>query len=151
MRLLTGFQKYMALWVASRIEGTVPLDFGPFEACGIVDASGQIVAGVVYHGFRRANGTIEMSVAADTPRWATPGIIRGLLAYPFGQLGVTKAVAMVDPDDARTVRFVTGLGFEREAILKRHVAGQDVAIHSMFRETWLKRWNRGQEIRANAA
>lgn len=151
MRLLTGHSPAVAKWVADRIDGCSPADFWPCEACGVLDEAGAMVAGVVYHGFRRANGTIEMSVAADTPRWATPGIIRGLLAYPFGQLSVTKAVAMVDPDDARTVRFVTGIGFEREAILKRHVAGQDVAIHSMFRETWLKRWNRGQEIRANAA
>lgn len=151
MRLLTGHSPIVARWVAERIEGCSPADFWPCEACGVLDGGGTMVAGVVYHGFRPSNRTIEMSVAADTPRWAAPGIIRQVLAYPFGQLGVTKAVAMVDPDDARTVRFVTGLGFEREAILQRHIAGKDVAIHSMFRETWLKRWNRGQEIRAVAA
>ena len=151
MRLLTGHSPAVAVWVASRIAGCEPMDFRPCEAAGVLDGEGRMLAGVVYHGFRRANRTIEMSVAADTPRWATPGIIRDVLAYPFGQLGVLKAVAMVDPDDARTVRFVTGLGFEREAVLRRHIAGRDVAIHSMFRETWLGRWNRGQEVGLRAA
>lgn len=148
---MTGHSPAVACWVAAHIDGTSPQDFYPCEACFVLGSDARILAGVVFHGYRASNRTIEMSVAADTPRWAVPGIIRQVLAYPFGQLGVTKAVAMVDPDDARTVRFVTGLGFEREAILKRHIAGKDVAIHSMFRETWLKRWSRGQEIRANAA
>ena len=149
MRLLRNFV-VAAEHCAGRIPNTVADDFAPGEGLLVMDGL-EIIAAVVYHGWRPTNAVIEMTIAASHPKWATRGTIRALLWYPFGQLGVTKAMALVDPDNKRSLKLVEGLGFEREAVLKRHAAGRDLVVCSMFRETWAERWTNGREIISQAA
>ena len=129
-----------ARFCAERIEGTERADFDPGEGAVVMDGN-KIVAAAVYHQYRPSNRTIEMSIAADHPRWATRGTIKQLLAYPFSQLGCIKVVALIMADNWRSIKLVQGLGFEREALLKRHASGRDLVVCSMFVETWLERWS----------
>lgn len=142
MKLLLGDDERVAAWVAERIG----LDgFGPCTAIGVISDSGEAVAGCVYHDYQPRFGTIQMSCAAESPRWAAKGVIRGLLAYPFDQLGCRLAWLATPHRNERTIRFVKGIGFIPEAVLRdRFGKGSHAAIFRMLKTDFLKRYENGQ-------
>jgi len=101
----------------------------------------RIAAVVVYHG-RRAS-TVEMSVAADTPRWAAKGAVAELLAWPFTILGAVRITALIEAGNARSRRFVEGLGFTVEGVARDGFGeGKDAVMHGFTRRDWLaSRWH----------
>lgn len=137
------FQANVAAWVGERL--SIPLEaFGSYAATAVV-RDGDIIAGVVWHNYREH--MIEVSVAANDARWATPRILGGLLAYPFQQLGVSRLQAIVRRRNARSRRFVEGIGFKYEGKARRGWDGrQDAVIYSMLPDEaakWLERVKNG--------
>lgn len=102
-------------WVADRI----PLvdDFGPCVALGVVSGE-RILAGVVYHDFQSKFATIQVSIAADSPMWARPRIIKELLAYPFYQARVNVVWSATPISNNLAIKVNKHLGFKKEAILE---------------------------------
>lgn len=132
MRLVFGEDQHVAAWTARRIPhmgegGFVP----PFTAIGVVDDSGAPVAGVIYNTYNPMAGTLEVSMAASSPRWARRGVIRALLFYPFEQLGVRKLFAVLPHTNERAIKFITGIGFKREATLARQF-GSHPHVHAVI-------------------
>jgi len=81
----------IAKWVSDRIKWCVGNDFPEgTPAIGVIGNKGQLLAGVVYHDYQEDYRTIQISMAADSPIWASKGNIRGLLHYPFRQLDCFK-------------------------------------------------------------
>lgn len=81
-------------------------------------------------------------MAATSPRWASPSVIRGLLSYCFNQLGVNKAWTATPHTNTRAIRFNKGIGFRQEATLRHHF-GPNVhaVICSMIKTEWeASRW-----------
>lgn len=138
-----AFQETVAGWVGARLGFPVEA-FGPYTATAIV-RGGEIIAGVVWHNYREH--MIEVSVAADDARWASPKILGALLAYPFEQLGVRRVQAIVRRRNARSRKFVEGIGFKYEGKARRGWDGrQDAVIYSMLPEEaakWLERVKNG--------
>lgn len=133
MRLLVGDDEGVSRWVQGNIPHC-PTDFGPCVAIGVVDTSGNPMAGVVYHDYQKEFGTIQLSVAAVTPRWATKNVIRGLLMYPFHQLGCHLIWASTPHKNERVIRFNKGIGFTQEAVLRdRYGPGVHAVIFRMMR------------------
>jgi len=101
----------------------------------------QIAAVIVYHQHR--GGTLEMTNAADTPRWATKSVIAELLAWPFVVMGCRRITAIVRADNARARRFDEGIGFEREGVLRDQFEGCDGILYGLTKRDWLaSRWSR---------
>lgn len=119
--LIFGQDKAVAAWVAQRIPHMHGGGFGTCTAIGVVCASGK-GAGVVYHDYQDAYSNLQMSIAADTPMWATRGTIRALLHYPFLQLGVFMVWAAVPVENERVVRLLEHIKFKRKPIVP-HVFG----------------------------
>jgi RimJ/RimL family protein N-acetyltransferase len=133
--LLLGCDEWVTDFVAERI-GIEAVDFGPCTAIGVV-RGGAVVAGVVYHEWREQQQVVEMSVAADTPRWASPDTIASLLSYPFLQLGCRRIGSRVRSDNERSLRFTQGLGFLVEGILADWYApGIDCIMMVMQKAVW---------------
>ncbi len=112
----------MGRWVADRIPhvGDVA-SFGPFATIGV--AMGEdLIAGIVYHNYIERYGHCEISFAADTPRFATREVIRGLLSVPFEQYGCRTTSLMIPHTSARVTRFVGGIGFVRRGCLPEFFA-----------------------------
>lgn len=76
-------------WVRARLPDAP--EFGAARAMGVADRCGALVAGVVFHGWNPARGVIEMSCAADDPRWLTRTVARAAFGYAFDVARVAYA------------------------------------------------------------
>jgi RimJ/RimL family protein N-acetyltransferase len=115
--LLFGHDQSVADWVAERIPNVSGGGFKDCTAIGVVGSGGKPLAGVVYHDYQPEFGTIQISMASDSPVWAQKGIIRALLHYPFIQLGAFKAWIAVALDNKHGLKTFQHIGFRREAVL----------------------------------
>jgi len=128
-RLLTGHDEQVAEWVSRTLpdhDGFAP----DVRALGVFNAAGsRIIAGVVYHDYQPRAKTCGMTIASESPMFATRGTIRAMLSVPFEQFGCFKVCAMTRADNVKAQRFLKNVGFVREAIL-RHQFGPK--IHAWF-------------------
>lgn len=124
-RLLFGHDAQVADWVARTLpdhDGFAP----DVTALGVFDAAGsRVLAGVVYHDYRPTQQTCSMTIASESPMFATRGTIRAMLSVPFEQYGVFKVWVTTRGDNAKAQRFLKKVGFVREAIL-RHQFGPKI-------------------------
>lgn len=108
---------------------------------GVVVNEGRALAVVAFHQYDTLARTMQISMAADVPRWATKQTIRDLLLYPFERAGVFKVWTMQPDHDAgrRAARFNEGIGFRREAILPdQYGPGVGAIVTAMTRPEWEK-------------
>lgn len=110
MRLVCDRQDELLAWAKQRmpllnIEGSA-------AAIGVED--GEIIAVAVFDRYRGHD--IEISFAADSPRWARRGVIRGIFHYPFVQLGCVRLTTITAENNTRARRLDEGLGFVLEGI-----------------------------------
>lgn len=145
MRLLFGHDEAVASWTAKRIPHMHGGTFGPCAAIGVVSDANEMLAGVVFHGWMPDYHTIQLSMAADSPRWARRGAIAGLLSYPFQQLGAWKLWTATPHTNERAIRFNKGIGFEQEAVLARHFGKEHAVICRMFRHQYETRYLKGKQ------
>lgn len=134
--VLYGADHVVRTFVAARVPGEP--DFGAGTALGVV-RRGKLVAGVVYHSYRGHD--IEVSCAADDPRWAARRALRRLFSYPFRQLGCARITALTGDANLRTQRFLEGLGFRREGFHPLALDGrEDLVSYGMRSDDcrWLK-------------
>lgn len=126
----------VAEWVGARCANIHRSFAGPFRAIG-VGLGGELVAGFVYSNYQPEFGTIEMSLAAATPRWAARRIISVLLRYPFEALDCQRISVICDATNHKAIRLAEGVGFEREADLCRYYGPErDAVLLRLFREDW---------------
>lgn len=126
-RLVCGHDAEVAAWVASRIPHVGEAGFGPCAAIGVA-SDDRLLAGVVYHDWQAAHGTVQLSMAAATPMWARRENIAGLLHYPFRQLGAFKAWTCIPADNVPALKVNAHVGFRREAILAHHFGRKRHAV-----------------------
>ena len=94
---------------------------------------GVIVAAV---GYDECNGNnIFCHIASDgSKRWMTRWFLHEIFKFPFVTIGCERITLWVDATNYDSLRFVTNLGFKREAVLERAGRdGHDVIILRMFR------------------
>jgi RimJ/RimL family protein N-acetyltransferase len=115
---------YLTAWAAERIKGIAPEDFGPCDGMGVVHGD-ELVAAVIFHDWHPKERTLQCSMAADTPRWATKESIGMLLRFAFIHKAVNVLWTATPHTSARVLRFNEGCGMRREGTL-RHRFGQGV-------------------------
>lgn len=144
MRLLYGHDAEVAQWVGWRIPYVAtrlqrnPTDppFGPCKAIGVLNAGGELVAGVVYQNYDPDFRNIELSFASTTRNWLTRDIVRALLRYPFEQLGCMR-VTGVTPRRATSARqFLDRFGFKREGCVRFGFGNDHAIISGLLRSEW---------------
>ena len=136
-----GEVEALAGWVASRIPHVGDAGFGPCAAVGVT-LGGRLVAGVVFHDWQTGARTMQLSMAAVTPRWASRAVLTGLFFYAFGTAGAMKLWTATPHDAARVLKFNRGVGLKPEATLRHHFGPRRHAvISSMLRSEWERsRW-----------
>lgn len=135
MTPIVGHDAEIAHWVGQRLDNP---DWGEwYTAIGLGD-QGKIIAGVIYHNYRPPTN-MEISIATDTPRWATRGNLRMFFHYPFEQLGVTRLTAITGRKNAKVRRFNERLGFVKEGVLRQAYVDDDAVIYGLLRSEcrWL--------------
>jgi RimJ/RimL family protein N-acetyltransferase len=103
--------------------------FGPATAIGVTTEAGQPLAGIVFHDYQPDYGTIQLSAAAISPKWASRRIVAQLLSYPFNELGVHKVWTATQHKNERALKFNKGVGFTVEGTLRDHFG---VGIHAVI-------------------
>lgn len=133
----------MAAWAARRIPHVGAAGFGPCFAIGVVRHR-ELAAVVVYHDWQQEAGTVQLSCAADTPRWATWQVVGAVLGLAFGGgfgAPVRKVWTCTPHSNERAIRFNNGIGMKREAVLRQHFAQNTHAvICSILAPEWRKRY-----------
>lgn len=126
--LIYGHDAAIAEWVAER---TDIREFGPCVAIGVSDRwNTRLLAGVVYNCFFPEYGTMQVTIAADSPMWARRDNIKELLSYPFLQAGAYKLWAATPVDNKAALDVNSHLGFTREAVLAHHFGKNRHAVIS---------------------
>jgi RimJ/RimL family protein N-acetyltransferase len=127
-------------WLSARIPGVDGVS-GPYAFLAVLGGDG-VQAVVSFHDYQERCGTIQITMAADTPRWATRANLKGLLAYPFKRLGVNKIWTATPLGNAPAITFNERLGMKREAVLRHQFGPRSHAvIMSMMKAEYLKsRW-----------
>jgi RimJ/RimL family protein N-acetyltransferase len=126
MRLVFGQDARIGAFVASLVPHMdAPRDF---QAIGVADADGTLLAGCIYHNYIPRYAGLEISFAATSPRWATRGVCRALLHYPIVQLGCRRVTTVIPHDNQRAIKFNLGIGFAREGTLRHFYAPKRHAV-----------------------
>lgn len=88
-------------------------------------------AGVVFEDY--TNTCVTMHVAVDNPHGALRKLVPASFHYAFIQLGVIKAIGMVNSSNTASLRFSLKLGFRAEAIIPDVFPDGDLVILGMHR------------------
>lgn len=135
MKLLVGWDAAVARWVGDQVGIE---DFGASVAIGIL-RDDDLIAGAVFNNYRHPN--IEITFASTTPRWCARGIMAGIFAYPFNQVGCARLTAVTESKNQLARAFLRRLGFQQEGVMRRGFRnGDDAVIYGMLREEcrWLE-------------
>lgn len=120
----------IAQWVASRIP--VLDGFGASVSIGVWNGD-DILAGVVFHDYSPTYRNIQVSIAAETPKWATRNTISRIMAYPFSQLKVNRVTSLIREGNSRSLKLCEGLGFKREGIVRKGFGDDNAIILGLLR------------------
>ncbi|MGI9451152.1 MAG: GNAT family N-acetyltransferase [Geminicoccaceae bacterium] len=136
---ISGADQLVADWIAGQLGLSNGL--GPSAGIGVM-FHGELIAGVAFNNYHRheRGATIEASIAATTPRWATRTVLCDFFSYPFVQMRVTRLGVTCRKSNKRARMFVSRLGFKMEGCARRLWDGEhDAVVYSMMPEEcrWL--------------
>lgn len=136
-RLALGFDAELSKWLRRRVPHFYPSE--GVKCVGVI-RNNKLVAAVAYSGFFPGNEhwspDVEMTAAADTPRWWSRSVGADLLGIPFRQFGCERVTLRVRKKDKRTRRFVEGIGFKLEGILRRALRSDDACLYGLTKADW---------------
>ena len=128
----------LAAWCADRIGHMNGRQFGPCQSLAVMRGN-EVAAVVVLNDWLPENGTLQCSMAATTPRWATKGTLQALLFYVFATAKANKLWTAIPHDAERVLRFSRGIGLKPEATLRSHFGHKRHAvICSMLRSEYIR-------------
>jgi RimJ/RimL family protein N-acetyltransferase len=121
-------------YVSQRIWGKKN-DFGPCGSIGVI--SGEHVLGAaVFHNWQEDDGVIEISAAADSPRWLGRKTIHEIMGICFKQHGCQQIVSRMAIDNERAIRIYEFLGFTKIILPNMRGRGKDEYLMLLTDEMW---------------
>lgn len=121
----------VADWIAARIPGMSADNLRRYAATLGVVIEGQLVAAMACGGKERGN--VEITFAADSPKWATRDTIRRLMAWPFEQMDCHRVTTRIATSNERAIRFNEGIGFKREGLIRLGWGDEDCVLLGLLR------------------
>jgi hypothetical protein len=93
----------------------------PGTALVVLDGEKPIAA-ALFNNWDKDAGTIEITAASDSKRWATRSVIRQMAEFVFNETGCQAAIMRCDPANFRLSRMLTAYGFDGYEI--PHIRGR---------------------------
>lgn len=91
-----------------------------------------MLAGMAWSGVERGN--VEITFAADSPRWATRETIARLMWGMFVKLDCHRVTTRIHAKNSRAIRFNEGIGFKREGVIREGWGpGEDCVLLGLLR------------------
>lgn len=113
---------------AAMVQGTLGVTLSP-PFIGLCVMDGEKVKGVVvFNDYTGAN--IEMT-GVGTGCWS-PSIIRDLARYCFKQLGCRRVTARTAVSNAKAIRALERIGFQREGLARQWFDGEDAIVFGLL-------------------
>ena len=125
-------------WASFRIFGNLN-GFGPCTTMGVFNG-GKLLAVIVYHNLDRRAGVIEISGAAESPRWLTRPVLFEMHAYPFDQLGCQMIVQRNSERNGASgrglQRMLASYGYKQIRVPRLYGRDEDGILHCLTDDDW---------------
>ena len=122
----------VAYWVAERIPGC-ERSFGP---CVAMSVGTPTVGAVVFHNYSPEFGVMEMSAAADSPRWLSRPVLRAMHSYIFNDAGCQLAVMRVSEQNERMLRIAAAYGYQAHRIPRLRGRNEAEIVLTLTDDDW---------------
>jgi RimJ/RimL family protein N-acetyltransferase len=133
--------KTIAVWVKDKLDQENEIDFEKYTAIGVETDKHKLIAGLVFHDFRRKQRTISITMAATNPMWATHKNLKDLLGYPFLQLNVFKIWIATRFENKHALKTFKHIGFTQEAVLAHQFGPKKHCVmQRMLKNDYLKKY-----------
>lgn len=119
-------------WVAERITGC-ERGFGP---CAALAVGNPVCGAVVFHNYSPECGVIEMSAAAESPRWLSRPVLWAMHAYIFVDAGCQMAVMRVSEQNKRMLRIARAFGYQAHEIPRLRGRDEAEIILTLTDDDW---------------
>jgi RimJ/RimL family protein N-acetyltransferase len=132
-------ETHLALWAARRIwpgRDNAWRDIAAAARVMAVYDGMNLLAVMVYHNWDPQAGVIEISGAAESPRWLTRQTLHSLYAYPFDMLGCQVVVQRNAASNKRVNRILKKLGFHPFTIPRLRGRTEDEIVWTLTVEDW---------------
>ncbi len=110
-----GFQQWLELAGAENYAGMVARTVETGEIVGVVNIS-QIFMGAFQSGYLGYYGSIHCA-----GRGLMTQAVRAAVHFAFGQLGLHRLEANIQPDNVRSIQLVRRLGFRKEGFSPKYL------------------------------
>lgn len=127
-RLVLIDKERVGRWVADQVQQTA--DWGDFQAFGVEDSNGEMVAGIVLHLFNGANCVSH--IAVKKPTKLLKSLFFAVGVYAFRQCKLKRITGMVPVSEESIIAFDEKIGFERETVLKDAAVDGDMQVMVMW-------------------
>ena len=98
---------------------------------------GEDVIGIVaFHNYDAKAGVMELSAAAETPRWLTRRDLHAVFSCVFNQCGCPAAILRCAPEDLRMARIATAYGFKRYEIPRLRGRDESEIVYVLGDDQW---------------
>lgn len=126
--------RFLQAWIEQRLQSNLGQC-----ACLGVWRNERLIAVCAYNKYTTYD--IEISFAADSPRWATKQVVTWLLSYPFVQLKTQRVTALVKKSNRRARKLLVGIGFKEEGTHKHAAANlETVFSYGLLRGEFTERY-----------
>jgi RimJ/RimL family protein N-acetyltransferase len=121
-------------YVDERIGGT-GLGFGNAKSMTVFDGD-QLLGSIIFHNWSPQAGVIEISAAADSPRWLARKVLDRIFRYVFDDVGCQLCVARISEENQHTQRIFRKYGFNRYLIPRLRGRNEDEWIFTLTDDAW---------------
>jgi len=111
---------------------------------GVEATGGPLVGTCTLSQLDSTNRRAELGFALGQAFWGRgymTAALPAVIEFAFGQLGLERLFADVDPRNDPSIRALEGLGFRREGVLREHYLAQgepqDAVVYGLLRREWL--------------
>ena len=136
MTPIWGFKEIVVPYVAEII-GSRP-DFGKCRTLAVFDSSNELAAGLIFNDWNPECGTICVSMAATSPKWATRRVMAAIAEYCYGQCGCQMVVARQSAENTRIRRLWRAVGAKEYIIPRLRGRNADEVISALTDDAWNK-------------
>jgi RimJ/RimL family protein N-acetyltransferase len=135
--ILLGQDERLARWVQDRVS-YAKHGFGPCVTIGRADTHGHVLGAFVFHEYRSAYRSIQMSFAGEAG-WLSRGFLRFVWRYPFEQMQVRRVYGCIAATNAKARETARRIGGTEEAVLRLGFGDDDLVIYRVLKEEckWL--------------
>lgn len=111
-------------------------DFGNCKTIGVVDESGDLRAGFVYHHYASKAKVIEMGAVILDRRVFNRSVLRRIFEYPFLECGCQLLIAHVHADDEMLLSQMARLNFDLTVVPRFYGRGDHGVLCALTDDQW---------------